>query len=293
MAARRNVEIVKPGKRVVLVGFANSKECVPWDEKPDEVWGINDLWNWFGAESQRYWTRWFEIHPRDTIGLVNESHEPRQGGEADRAKHLAWLRGQPVGKPIYMQEAYPDIPASVAFPLEALIAKFERRCPAYRRYFTSSIGMMLALAIAEGRDDDFRPLPDQDHFDRIDIYGIDLAGDTEYQYQRPNAEWFAGFASGLGITVTCHPDSAMFKGECIYAYERTPAEQGPLTLSYFVKQKADLAKQMEQQQEIAAKANATINTLHGAHQMCEMSIKMLTAAKRGVREQNLVRTVVR
>lgn len=55
-------------------------------------------------------------------------------------------------------------------------------------YWNSSIGYMLALAIHEKADE-------------IGIYGVDMAGDDEYAYQRPNCEYLIGLARGRGIKV--------------------------------------------------------------------------------------------
>ena len=55
-------------------------------------------------------------------------------------------------------------------------------------YWCSSIAYMLALAIHEGADE-------------IAVYGVSMAGDDEYGYQKPNCEYLIGLARGRGIKV--------------------------------------------------------------------------------------------
>lgn len=55
-------------------------------------------------------------------------------------------------------------------------------------YWCSSIAYMLALAIHEGAEE-------------IGVYGVSMAGDDEYGYQKPNCEYLIGLARGRGIKV--------------------------------------------------------------------------------------------
>lgn len=55
-------------------------------------------------------------------------------------------------------------------------------------YWCSSIAYMLALAIHEGAEE-------------IGVYGVNMAGDDEYSYQKPNCEYLIGLARGRGIKV--------------------------------------------------------------------------------------------
>lgn len=61
-------------------------------------------------------------------------------------------------------------------------------------YWCSSIAYMLALAIHEGAEE-------------IGVYGVEMRGDDEWGYQRPNCEYLIGFARGKGIKVHI-PDSS-------------------------------------------------------------------------------------
>ena len=65
---------------------------------------------------------------------------------------------------------------------------------------------MLALAIQEG-------------FEKIGIYGVDMAQDSEYGHQRPSCEYFVGIARGRGIQVEVAEKSDLLKAPYLYGAE--------------------------------------------------------------------------
>jgi hypothetical protein len=179
----------------------------------------------------------------------------RDLSEGEQKRHLDWLRAQPPGKPIYMQPQFVGgvFPAAVEYPLDRMIAKFGR-------YFTSTIGYMVALAIDEG-------------YDWIGLYGVDLASDVEYPGQRPNTEYLVGWARGLGITVEIAPTSALLRSSHLYGYEKPP--QDNKLLAAMLSHKATLDKKRDE-------CIATLNTLDGAIQECENVKKYYEYTARGV-----------
>jgi len=139
---------------------------------------------------------------------IFELHEWASVVKEDGGIHLAPLAAQTV--PVYMQETHPEIPASIAYPLAQMTEAFALpHTP--KPYFTSTVSYMIALAIVE-------------RFDEIQLYGIDLAQDTEYAIQRPSCEFFLGIAVGRGIRVVPHPQSDVLKTAFLYGYEDTPRE---------------------------------------------------------------------
>lgn len=239
MSSERTAE-----KKVALVGFADSWKQAPFDDPDVEIWGLNELHKYVPR-----WSRWFEVHDAETLGVT-----ARDLSEGEQKRHLAWL-SQDHGKPIYMQPQFCDgrFPSAVAFPLEQMVAT-------YGRYFTSSIGYMLALAITEG-------------FTWIGMYGIDLASDVEYPGQRPNAEYFVGLARGKGLTVEIAPTSALLKAGHLYGYEKPLQEAGGIIASVDAHRKTMLDQR--------DKAIATLQTLDGAIQAYDNVIKMATFGERG------------
>lgn len=183
---------------VAIVGFAPSTmEDVQFlFGKPNcEIWPLNQLyiaWPRICPENRmperQNVTRWFQIHHRHSYDqTINRDHS-----------HHDWLTQQ-KNFPIYMMDKEPDIPASCKFPKEELLDTF-------RRYFTNSISWEIALAIHEG-------------FKKIYIYGVDMAQDSEYAFERPSVEYFCGFAEGRGIELVVPEKSDLLKSAWLYPFE--------------------------------------------------------------------------
>lgn len=251
-------------RKVAIVGFADSYALAPFDDAGVEIWGINELHRYLPR-----WTRWFELHSREAFEVK---------GNRDQEAHVNWLRAQPgVGhpghKPIFMRELFADIPAGERYPLEWMSERFFTRF-GQRPYFTSSIGYMLAMAIADGRDEQFRPVNDE-AVSWVGLYGIDLASDTEYGEQRPNAEYFIGLARGLGIQVEIAEGSALLRADHLYGFETRDEKEG-------CNGEAFLRQRM---QEIEKQRGACIDTLKQLDGMLDevtFHYKRLQHVRRGV-----------
>ena len=108
-------------------------------------------------------TRWFDLH--DFRRIPDE--------------RLTVYKTMPI--PVFLQDEHPAVPNSVKFPRPRLKELFGD-------YWTNSISWMVGLAIAE-------------NFKEIHVYGVDMAQDSEYRFQRNNLEYFLGMARGMGRTV--------------------------------------------------------------------------------------------
>lgn len=237
------------GKKVAIIGFADSWKQAPWSDDSVEMWPLNEFWKYAPR-----WNRWFELHDAETLGVTT-----RDLSEGEQKRHLEWLaRNHGEGKPIYMQPAFCDgrFPNAVPFPLDAMVQQFGR-------YFTSSIGYMLALAISEG-------------YSWIGLYGVDLASDVEYPHQRPNTEYLIGIARGKGIHVEIAPGSAVNKSNFLYGYEKEPAAN-PMV--------GAMKKHLESIQQRRDQTIAMMNTLDGAIQEVQNTLKLFEYAGRGCQIQ--------
>ena len=141
------------------------------------------------------WDRWFQIHERKyfTREVVVE--------------HYPWLQ-EKHGKPIYMQHMYEDVPDSVEYPLGQIIDRFfgkARKGDKKFKYFTSTMPYMIALALNEG-------------VDRIEIYGMEMSGPTEYVEQKPCGEFWLGVLMGMGVELYLPPNNQMLTGK-LYGYQ--------------------------------------------------------------------------
>ena len=133
-----------------------------------EVWGLP----WDEA-AWPYMARCFEMHD---MRLLESEHCRRKPGYFERLKELPSL---------YMQEAY--WPGVKRYPFEAV-------AESVGAYWNSSIAYAMALAIHEGASE-------------IGVFGVDMKGDDEFGYQKPNMEYLVGVARGKGIKVSI-PDAS-------------------------------------------------------------------------------------
>ena len=166
--------------QVAIVGLAPSThDQAPFEDPDWEKWGFAQ-----DDESYPYLDRVFEIHPLSFIREVKPLLERRLREEID--------------VPLYMQEAYPEIPNAIAYPVDDVIS-------VVGDYFNSSIAYMLGLSILLS----WPCRPWEEQVDRIGIWGVDMDGDDEFGYQRPNTEYLIGFARGMGIDVYVPEGSAL------------------------------------------------------------------------------------
>lgn len=162
------------GRQIALVGFWEITRDLPFTDPrwaSAEIWSLNHNWPYLPKDR---WDRWIDIH--DPAWSATKGLKPEVWADQEsflKKKH---------GKPIFMQRHYEDYPDSVAYPLADVVKRFGRR------YFTSAMAYLIALALYEGCDE-------------IGLFGADMRGDEEYAMQRPCAEYWLGRAEGMGIKV--------------------------------------------------------------------------------------------
>lgn len=116
-----------------------------------------------------------------------------------RLSYYDWLKRSRT--PLYMQEQYPEIPASVKYPL----GQIRQLWP--DTGFGSMAAYMIALALLEG-------------VTHLGLWGIDYQDKSEYAEQRPNCEHWVGIAKGMGVHITIPPVSPLcHEPPLLYAYE--------------------------------------------------------------------------
>lgn len=100
--------------------------------------------------------------------------------------HYEWLQTQNEVKIIYMQDMYPDVPCSVKYPIEEIHAMVGNRKD---HFLTSSVPQAMALAAYLKQ------------YDRIEIYGVAMETNTEWQFQREGVAFWRGYLEGQGVDV--------------------------------------------------------------------------------------------
>lgn len=208
---------VTPRKKIALVGFASStKDMAPFADPEWAIIGMNQL----NRHIPRRADAWFEIH-RDYLDAVVPGTD-----------HETWLRE--CGLPIFMVERFPQLPTSVKYPVDRLIAKYDLD------YFTSTVAYMFAWATdyidqrveaqlkaspGNGLASAYDVVQLQKSFYRewsVGIFGIDLIVGEEYDWQRACAEFWLGQMLARDITVLIPKESALLKQRYRYGYLMEP-----------------------------------------------------------------------
>lgn len=171
-------------KTVAIVGTSGStRELAPYNNKEVDIWMFNDqvLNDW-----AKRTTLILKMHKTETFLAV--------------ANRYTEFLATNVSIPVYMQDKTPEVTASISYPLEEIVSAY---LPKFIRddeviqYFTSSVCYAVALAIYQG-------------YERIELYGVDMANNTEYLYQRDGIALWFGIALGKGIEVYIPRMCSMF-----------------------------------------------------------------------------------
>lgn len=201
-AAPRRPKVSEPPaefpKKVAIIGSASGWELAPFDDPSWNVWSLSRMYH-----SLPRWDVWFEIHPWDRLCERRDGTTPQNEQLRLKAEYQHWL-SQDHGRPIFMQQHYPQVPGCLVYPLDAIRQTFPGD-----DYFTNSVSYMLALAIFQG-------------VERIGIWGVDMATAEEYHDQRPGVEYWVGLARGAGITVDIPATSDLCKSRVLYGWYADP-----------------------------------------------------------------------
>tara|TARA_Y100000310_G_scaffold216045_1_gene217006 strand:+ start:67 stop:654 length:588 start_codon:yes stop_codon:yes gene_type:complete len=170
-------------KQVAVVGLSPSThDAAPYEDPDWEVWGLP--WD---NDRYPYFDRLFDIHPLECIREATPSFYPPR--YEDRLREL--------DAPLYMQQAYEDIPNAIAYPLDEVSS-------VVGDYYNSSIAYMLAMAIVE-------------NVGKIGLWGVDMSGPgepghaDEYRDERPNCEYLLGFAKAKGTEIYLPDECPLLK----------------------------------------------------------------------------------
>ena len=131
-----------------------------------------------------------------------------------------WLKRNHL--PIYMQERFPEAPASIRYPFETMITEFPRG------YMTNQSAYMIALALMSG-------------VTHLAVYGCHYQAKSEYWAQRGSMEYWLGVAEGRGVTVLIPPTCDLLnRPSLLYGYQSHP--NGKRDASYDVDGVANVPK---------------------------------------------------
>ena len=154
------------GKRdkVALLGCGDTLPLAPFDDPSWEIWSSGQ-WQ----ETVTRWDAWFEIHD---IEALPQSFK----------FHLVWMAQQE--KPIYVMRPSGFVPSGVVLPHQEIEDAHGKE------FLTSAVAWMFAKAIDDG-------------YKEIGLWGVEMACDAEYAYQRAGVKHFQYIAEKYhGIRVT-------------------------------------------------------------------------------------------
>lgn len=202
---------IKKNQKLCIVGCSDSKGLAPFKEPGWDYWGVNNL---YLTMPDHPWVAWFEIH--DIAKTPDDKNFLRRAKPEFRGQHvndyLAGISKLPC--PVIMQHVWPEIQNSIPYPLEEILKKFGN-------YFTNTISYEIALGILL-------------QYKTIAIYGVDMAVDTEYFWQRPSCEYFLGLAVGMGIEIIIPDEADLLKTRFLYGFNE------PKESAWMAKQKSQI-----------------------------------------------------
>lgn len=126
-----------------------------------------------------------------------QMHKP-SGYLCQSDEYLNWLSN--LTMPVYMKERREEYPTSLTYPFEDAFALTNHVLLGDEplKFFTSSVSEAIALAVLQDRP-------------RIDIYGVEMALQTEYEQQRECYAFWVGYAAGRGIPLNIHGSHQVFR----------------------------------------------------------------------------------
>ena len=155
--------------KIAIVGFAkDSYGIAPWDDPEWEKWGLP----WDITKGWQVYDRLFEMHDKSLLD------PPVSGSDRPEGYYKELLPKIAKEKILYMND---PVEGAIKYP-------FDVGDRITGGYYGSSMSYLLALAIS------YRPTD-------IGIYGVNMAAQDEWIYQRSSFEFLLGICKGLGINL--------------------------------------------------------------------------------------------
>lgn len=204
-----------------------------WKRKDCDIWMFNE------APNVKIDGKLMYPHTDALFQLHHEAIWKNPKNRSDE-KHYEWLKSGET-PPVYMQEAYKEVPKSLRYPIESVLSLTQNvqvvidgKEKAFK-YFSSSPEYALALAAEmykKGKG-----------YKRVEVWGIELEHESEYVYQRTGFAFWSGYLAGLGINLVLY--NSIFDAP-MYGYE------GDLAISseFLERRIDDLTKELSNKKEI-------------------------------------------
>jgi hypothetical protein len=190
-------------KKLAIIGATASKVHTPW---ADPSWTLA-AHPCARPDCKREPDWYFDMHRPECFTIEHKGWNPQ---------YYTWLKR--LQTPIFMQKAWPQIPAAVKYPIERIEAEF-RSSVTGRFVATNHAAYLIALALTEG-------------ITHIGLFGCQYSADTEHGVQRESlVYWMGRFEQAGGTLVVPQPNNLLRKPIGLYGYESHDAH-GKLTEEY-------------------------------------------------------------
>jgi hypothetical protein len=168
--------------KIIIIGKGNGWDSAPQD---GETWGVHSLC------LRRPVKMVFDMHKIDDPDYWSKRTEE---DNKEQDKIIEYCVDNNI--PLVTLKEIENIPSSVKFPIEEMPIK----------YSECSIAYMIFYAVYKGATE-------------IDMYGVLMATDEEYNIQRKSVEYWIGYARGKGIEVNIHEPTYLCKAQGLYGYD--------------------------------------------------------------------------
>lgn len=181
----------------IIGSHPRTRDLFDWNRTDCDVWAFNE------AVSNKSLPRADVIFQMHAEAIWRNPQNRNDFGHAD------WLKTQ-TDCLVYMQDKYADVPKSERYPLESILAMINNDP---NHFLTSSVPQAMALAAYLGA------------YTRVEIWGVAMETNTEYQFQREGVAFWLGFLKGRGIDVyfadpTFQAPLYGYEGDVAIDYER-------------------------------------------------------------------------
>jgi len=223
-------------KKLCILGTASSMKEAPFEDDSFEMWGVSGL---LGSADCKRLDRVYELHPwwemRSMLQLLMELEK--------------------TTVPVYMQEVKDEVPTSVKFPHDEVKEMFYLSIMNGPLYATNTITWMILHGIYEGYKD-------------FSLFGVHMAHDMEYAYQRSSCSWALGIIHGYmiqGLPYSLHipEESELLQAEYEYAFD-----QPTKLMMEIAVRKTRLGMGIQQTEQEMKKLEQQRWKTEGAHQEC-------------------------
>jgi hypothetical protein len=227
------------GLRIAICGSApSSVREAPFHDPNWQIWMCSPANLGFQGWKPPRIDLWFEMHSWS----FDDKKKSNPG-------YYKWVQKQ---KHVVMQERDPDIPGSLRYPIEVV----KKRWPFASTYFlTSSPALMMAMAILQ------KP-------DVIGMWGVDMAAQSEWGFQRPGCHRWIEACEAEGIAFVAPGESDILCPPPLYGFCESTHMWRKLKA-----RDRELASRMAQAKAQIEGAQRTMLVLQGAHESNQYELR--------------------